>query len=387
MGLVTCNTQGDSLTDWLNNAPQTKKDALCAALGCDEGASYVDCSGNDLPDGAAVASCADLDEVRLPAGTAGQHLILDPSGNAVWADESDGLPVGGTNGQILTINVAGDPVWADPANPFPAGTEGQHLVLDAAGNPIWADDNGLPVGGTDGQHLVIDNTGNAVWADEIPELPAGGTDGQVLIINAAGDPEWATMADSLPAGGTDGQHLVIDSSGNPAWANQTPFVFNSADSNSVALTGDGSATAPLEAQVRLNPVAGNRITVSAAGLLAEAELPPSTPADEGKLLTVDAAGEPVWEDLPPCLVETISASGTLTEDANGSLAVGAGGTVTAPSSLPIGFRVDLVGPVTVATPGSTLKSIGGDTKVVADGGATLIKISATEYWLAGALEA
>lgn len=85
------------------------------------------------------------------------------------------------------------------------------------------------------------------------------------------------------------------------------------------------------------------------------------------------------------LITILPPDGAYSEEDSGGLVVGPG-TVTLSDQVE-GFRLDLVGPITVTPPaGHTIRSADGLTQVVADGGATLIKIGATEWWLAGNLE-
>lgn len=81
-----------------------------------------------------------------------------------------------------------------------------------------------------------------------------------------------------------------------------------------------------------------------------------------------------------------------TTNANANLEANSGSLVSGVSTLTmtnktIGFRLDIVGPCVVNIPaGHTLKSADSKNTVVDGGGATLIKLTSTQWWLAGNLE-
>lgn len=527
MSLVTCARVGDALTDWLDTASQLKKDALCEALGCghtDEeiAAVFMNCDGVAHIPGTAIPSCDEMDaaitaaiEDTFTGGTDGQVWTKRADGTQGWADPSlalsttdstsaaftgDGtaanplsadvivnpdadnlieqtgtglkvspeLPAGGTADQVLTTDAAGEAVWADPAEQ-PVNTANSASVAitgdGTAVNPLTATtlvsvdpDNALVVevpGGlfshttnlswdnvaktftyvnNKGQSVTVDlsqfevdlHVDNATFDPATTLLTlnvAGGTpvvvdlgalaavtvDGTTTVA-LTGDGTAATplqaevkldaaannrltasatgllVTPELPAGGAAGQVLTKGAGTTTTWNDAGLAAVATTDTPTIDFSGDGTAATPVTGAVKLATGGVNRITAEATGLRVTPELPAYTAADNGKKLVI-VAGVPEWQEDAPCLVETRAGTGTLVEDDTGKLVLGTGGTITAPASLPIGFRVDLVGEVTVAVTGGTLRSVDGNTKVVADGGATLIKTSATEFWLAGALEA
>lgn len=253
----------------------------------------------------------------------------------------------------------------DPANPTISvnlGDLAKSATVDTATAKITGD-------GSTGNGLQVDVQ---VSADADNRLTASATG---LLVTS-----------ELPAGGTAGQVLTKGAGTATTWNDAGLASVATTDTTTIDFSGDGTAATPVTGAVKLATGGVNRITAEATGLRVTAELPAYTAADNGKKLAI-VAGVPQWQEDAPCLVETRAGTGTLVEGDTGKLVLGTGGTITAPASLPIGFRVDLVGAVTVAVTGGTLRSVDGNTKVVADGGATLIKTSATEFWLAGALEA
>lgn len=118
---------------------------------------------------------------------------------------------------------------------------------------------------------------------------------------------------------------------------------------------------------------------------------PTGDEEEGDHLVMGPDGKPLWETPPPCYVPIKNATGnfTLAVDDNGMLVIGNGRHINISDTIeyPIGFRVDIRGAATIDPQGAvTMGSIDNLKSVVTDGGATLIKVSDTDWWLAGALE-
>lgn len=127
------------------------------------------------------------------------------------------------------------------------------------------------------------------------------------------------------------------------------------DSTTVDFSGDGTTGAPVTGSVVLDPALTNRLTAGPLGLLVSPNAQFTT---------------------NPTLVDTDS----------GKTWVGAGGTLSADASLPVGFTVKVKGLAAVSvTGGATLTSAGGLTSVAADAGGTLTKLDATTFWLEGEL--
>lgn len=194
-------------------------------------------------------------------------------------------------------------------------------------------------------------------------------------LDSASELKKTALCEALDCGGIEGQ------------------AFSTLDTDSLAFTGAGTEDEPLTANVQVSTEEGNRVTVDATGVHVAAELPESTAADQGKHLVVDETGTPVWQEDEPCYVpveQTTGVNRPLTLEDNGKLLMGGPINIVIPaasSSWPIGYRVDLRGPAqAIPTLGVTIASNENMKKVVANGGATLIKTGTNEWWLAGALE-
>lgn len=164
------------------------------------------------------------------------------------------------------------------------------------------------------------------------------------------------------------------------------------DTNTVALAGQGTTENPLTANVKVSADTGNGLVLRPDGLYVKPgegggdSLPPiSMPDDEDADLAVGPDGEPYWRRPTPCRVQTTSAARPTDED-NGKLHTG-GGTITLSQDLPVGWRMDIKGAAVIeADPGVIVRSMEGARNVILNGGATLIKISPSTFWLAGAIE-
>lgn len=164
------------------------------------------------------------------------------------------------------------------------------------------------------------------------------------------------------------------------------------DTPTVDLQGQGTAAQPLTATVNVSSEPGNALTVKPTGLYVQTggeagdTLPPiEMPDDEDAVLAVGPDGEIYWRRPQPCYVQTTAAS-TPTAADNGKLHIG-GGIITLQASLPVGWRMDVKGAAEVAgDTGVIIQSMEGARNVVLNGGATIIKTSASTFWLAGAIE-
>lgn len=129
------------------------------------------------------------------------------------------------------------------------------------------------------------------------------------------------------------------------------------DTNTIDMSGFGSSASPIKAKAILNPAPDNQLQATASGL---------------------------YVSTPECLVE-FTTNATLVPDDHQKLWTGTGAVFADVNTLPVGFRIDMVGPATVTTNG-TIRSISGFTSISADGAATLIKLDATTFLLVGAIE-
>lgn len=134
------------------------------------------------------------------AGTAGQILSTDGSGNLSWVNDSAGNP-DGTNGQVQ-FNDNGT------FGAIPDGASGQVLKSNGAGvAPSFQDDSeGIP-GGTVGQTQVNDGAGGFAGISE-------GTSGQVLTSNGVGSAATFQNAPDPATIDIDSSNVFI--SDNPA---------------------------------------------------------------------------------------------------------------------------------------------------------------------------
>lgn len=149
---------------------------------------------------------------------------------------------------------------------------------------------------------------------------------------------------------------------------------------------------------------GNTITTDEEGLVATGATPESvlalindcegSPMTPGVSLPTCTEMNQAIEDAlsAPCLVNVITTSGARTialTDA-GALLLGSANTLTISDTIqyPIGFRLDIKGAATIAAEsGQTIQSMDDAKKVVANGGASLVKTGTNTWWLVGALEA
>lgn len=294
MALVTCARVGDALIKWLKVASELKKDELCEALGCqgatDEeiAAVFLTCDGVAHIPGTSIPTCEEMETAIDEAiaaiftgGTADQVWTKRADGTQGWEDSLSSISTLDTDTVALTgEGSVGVPLQADvilspnsnnalaavsPATGLPASAPG---VFSHATNLSWNN--------VDKTITYVNNKGATVTID-LSQFEV-----DLHVDNATFDPATTLLTLNV-AGGT------------PVQVDLGALAAISTDSTATAtLIGDGTVAAPLQVVVNVDPVAGNKLLASAAGLRVEAELPPSVEADDGKVLTVDEDGNPVW---------------------------------------------------------------------------------------------
>lgn len=162
------------------------------------------------------------------------------------------------------------------------------------------------------------------------------------------------------------------------------------DNNAIHLIGDGRSGTELEAQAQISADSGNALYVKPDGLYA-----PAAGGGGGVQLSSDPDQDITMEPdgIKVSRLETalFPPFGTFTDSDSGSILVGSTSyglaTFNIPSGLSVGFRLDLVGEIAIDNmpSGEFLRSQGGKDEVAKNGGATLVKIDSTTWWLAGDL--
>lgn len=174
MALVTCDSVGQGLIAWLNNASTAEKDALCAAL---------DCGGSSLP---AYTSPADN----------GKVLTIDGTGNLVWQTPASGGLATVTSTDSSSVDFSGNGTAGTPltASVKVSGAANNALAQTAGG--LAVDNASLTFSTATNDLTFTDNTGaaNAVDLSSLKELPAftsPADDGKVLMIDGVtNQPVW-----------------------------------------------------------------------------------------------------------------------------------------------------------------------------------------------------
>jgi len=141
------------------------------------------------------------------AGSAGQILSTDGSGNLSWVNDSAGNPAG-TNGQVQTND-------GGVFGAISEGTSGQVLTSRGAGlAPTFQTASGGTPGGTVGQTQTNDGAGGFAGISE-------GTSGQVLTSNGVGSAATFQNAPDPATIDIDSSNVFI--SDNPAPSKTTPI--------------------------------------------------------------------------------------------------------------------------------------------------------------------
>lgn len=318
-----------------NNIITKNEDGLMATGATPESvlALINDCEGSPMTPGVSLPTCEQMDNAI-------QDGIENAPGSNSYIKVVGGKLVVDAAAVIDTLKTCGGASHS-AANPIPTCTEMNTAIAEAIQN---------------------------IPADKFLEAASLSPDGKTLTLTMSDNTTVVvSLADLIPVQG-----------GN-------------------TVSGDGTVATPLEVKRAPN----GHLTSSAAGLTVDAASvvgtlkncagQPHTAANA--IPTCTEMNQAIEDALSaPCLVNVITTSGARTialADA-GALLLGSANTLTISNTIqyPVGFRLDIKGAATVAAAsGQTIQSMDDAKKVVANGGASLVKVAASVWWLVGALEA
>lgn len=247
MPLVSCARIGQDLIQWLTNATQAQRDALCAALACPDNDTYqlLSCAGAPIASGDQVPTCAELTAAiqSVSFNTANTNTALfSGSGSTV-------------NPKRVDVRIS-----AEPDNAVDARVDG---LYSGVTRMSW--DN------TTSEITFTDQNGNVTTIDLSQFL----TD--IHITGAAFDPVTAqlTLTPNDPAQ----PDVVVDLAALAKTSTE--------DTPTISMLGDGSPGNKLRANARASQIVGNRLQMQPDGLYVPAALDSVATADSA---TIDLSG-------------------------------------------------------------------------------------------------
>jgi len=127
---------------------------------------------------------------KLPTGTPGQRLTVQPDLSLAWEDVTPSIP-------MAVFAAEGDIVYGTgpgTLTTLPRGSTGQRLTVQADGSLAWATPEvDIPV-------AIVDAAGDLIVgsADNTVVRLAKGSNGQVLTVNGSGQLQWITPSADIP---------------------------------------------------------------------------------------------------------------------------------------------------------------------------------------------
>lgn len=223
------------------------------------------------------------------ADVTGTTRLRGNNGNQFFKASADFInklqPVG-TVGKLLKVGADNIVVADGEAIPdHTAGDDGKVLTAKADGSVEWVKNGGLPetTPAQANKFLTVDNQGNVVWKDIEPDeaLPdhTVAEANKVLGVKADNTVGWVDAPNAVESVNTKTGAVVL----NATDVGALPI---SGGTLTGSLTLNGAPTTNLEAATK------KYVDDSVAGA---GGLPASTPADDGKVLTVDGNGTAQWE--------------------------------------------------------------------------------------------